>query len=53
MNSEKKHCAWCEENSLYQSYRDEEWGVPMYEEQKLFEFLVLETFRSGLSWITI
>jgi DNA-3-methyladenine glycosylase I len=53
MKTEKKRCGWCEGNSLYQSYHDEEWGVPVYDEQKLFEFLVLETFQSGLSWITI
>ena len=53
MNPEKKSCAWCEGNPLYQSYHDEEWGVPLYDEQRLFEFLTLETFQSGLSWITI
>ena len=53
MNPGEKSCAWCEGNPLYQSYHDEEWGVPLYDEQKLFEFLILETFQSGLSWITI
>jgi len=53
MNPGKKSCAWCEGNPLYQSYHDEEWGIPLYDEQKLFEFLILETFQSGLSWITI
>ena len=53
MNPGGKSCAWCEGNPLYQSYHDEEWGVPLYDEQKLFEFLILETFQSGLSWITI
>ena len=53
MNPRGKSCAWCEGNPLYQSYHDEEWGVPLYDEQRLFEFLTLETFQSGLSWITI
>jgi DNA-3-methyladenine glycosylase I len=38
---------------LYVSYHDEEWGVPVYDDDKLFEFLILETFQAGLSWITI
>jgi len=43
-------CAWCEKDDLYRAYHDEEWGVPVYEDHKLFEFLVLETFQAGLSW---
>ncbi|MBG6110592.1 DNA-3-methyladenine glycosylase I [Flavobacterium sp. CG_9.10] len=50
---EKKRCAWCEKDDLYRKYHDEEWGVPIYEDQKLFEFLILETFQAGLSWYTI
>lgn len=46
-------CAWCEKDDLYRKYHDEEWGVPVYEDQKLFEFLILETFQAGLSWYTI
>ncbi len=46
-------CSWCEEDSLYINYHDTEWGVPVYEDAKLFEFLILETFQAGLSWITI
>jgi len=46
-------CSWCGEDPLYIKYHDTEWGVPLREEQKLFEFLILETFQSGLSWITI
>lgn len=38
---------------LYEAYHDEEWGVPLYDDDRLFEFLVLETFQAGLSWITI
>ena len=46
-------CAWCGKDDLYQKYHDEEWGVPVYDDQKLFEFLILETFQAGLSWITV
>jgi len=38
---------------LYVDYHDDEWGVPVYEDEKLFEFLILETFQAGLSWITV
>jgi DNA-3-methyladenine glycosylase I len=50
---EKKRCAWCVENPLYVTYHDEEWGVPVFDDAKLFEFLILETFQAGLSWITV
>lgn len=53
MKTELTRCAWCGTDPLYQKYHDEEWGVPVYEDQKLFEFLILETFQAGLSWITI
>ena len=46
-------CFWSETNELFLPYHDEEWGVPVYDDQKLFEFLILETFQAGLSWITI
>jgi DNA-3-methyladenine glycosylase I len=46
-------CGWCLSSDLYKKYHDEEWGVPVYDDQKLFEFLILETFQAGLSWITI
>lgn len=49
----KKRCAWCEKDDLYRKYHDEEWGVPVYDDQKLFEFLILESFQAGLSWYTI
>lgn len=50
----KKHkCGWCAGDTLYEAYHDNEWGVPLHDEQLLFEFLVLETFQAGLSWITI
>ena len=49
-----KRCFWVDEKSLlYVKYHDEEWGVPKYEDRYLFEFLVLESFQAGLSWITV
>lgn len=50
---DKARCSWCLSSDLYKKYHDEEWGVPVYDDQKLFEFLILETFQAGLSWITI
>ena len=50
---EIKRCSWCLSSDLYKKYHDEEWGVPVYDDHKLFEFLILETFQAGLSWITI
>jgi DNA-3-methyladenine glycosylase I len=50
---EKQRCGWCVGNPLYERYHDEEWGVPVFEDAKLFEFLILETFQAGLSWITV
>jgi DNA-3-methyladenine glycosylase I len=50
---EKHRCGWCKGDSLYETYHDEEWGVPVKDDELLFEFLVLETFQAGLSWITI
>ena len=49
----KIRCDWCLGDPLYESYHDIEWGVPVYDDDKLFEFLILETFQAGLSWITI
>lgn len=51
--STKYRCSWCNGDSLYEAYHDEEWGVPVYDDDTLFEFLILETFQAGLSWITI
>jgi len=48
-----KRCEWCESSELYMKYHDTEWGVPVYDDQKHFEFLVLESAQAGLSWITI
>ena len=49
----KNRCSWCGNDPLYISYHDEEWGIPLYDDQALFECLILETFQAGLSWITI
>lgn len=49
----KQRCSWCGKDPLYVKYHDEEWGVPVYDDQKLFEFLTLESMQAGLSWITI
>ncbi|TVZ52767.1 DNA-3-methyladenine glycosylase I [Dokdonia sp. Hel_I_53] len=49
----KNRCGWCVGDSVYEEYHDIEWGVPIKDDQTLFEFLVLETFQAGLSWITI
>jgi DNA-3-methyladenine glycosylase I len=49
----KQRCKWCGNDPLYVKYHDSEWGFPVYEDTKLFEFLVLESFQAGLSWITI
>ena len=48
-----KRCAWCEGSELYMQYHDIEWGLPVYDDRKHFEFLVLESAQAGLSWITI
>src|SRR4051812_24452180 len=46
-------CAWVTDDPLYLRYHDEEWGVPVRDDYKLFEFLVLESAQAGLSWITV
>ncbi len=51
---EKIRCGWCDLSSaLYVAYHDNEWGVPCFEDKKLYEFIVLEGAQAGLSWITI
>ncbi len=50
---EKNRCGWCARDELYETYHDLEWGVPVKDDDTLFEFLILETFQAGLSWITI
>lgn len=49
----KKRCSWATSDEVYIKYHDEEWGVPTHDDRELFEFLVLESFQAGLSWITI
>jgi len=49
----KPRCDWIKDHSLYLQYHDEEWGVPIYDDHKLFELLVLESAEAGLSWLTI
>ena len=50
---DRPRCDWCSKDPLYIAYHDEEWGVPLHDDQRLFEFLVLEGAQAGLSWITI
>ena len=49
----KVRCAWCTSDGAYIAYHDKEWGVPVHDDRKLFEFIVLESFQAGLSWLTI
>ncbi|MCU0974309.1 MAG: DNA-3-methyladenine glycosylase I [Burkholderiales bacterium] len=46
-------CGWCASDPLYVAYHDEEWGVPVYDDRRLFEMLILEGAQAGLSWLTI
>ena len=52
-NAGKPRCWWCGEDPLYVAYHDDEWGVPVHDDQRLFEMLLLEGFQAGLSWITV
>ena len=49
----KKRCEWGNQSVLYQQYHDEEWGVPLHDDTRLFKFLILEGAQAGLSWETI
>ena len=51
--TDKKRCEWCGDDALYRNYHDTEWGEPLHDDRKLFEFLCLEGAQAGLSWITI
>lgn len=51
--NDKTRCAWVGKEQIYIDYHDQEWGVPVYDDQKLFEFLILEGAQAGLSWLTI
>lgn len=46
-------CAWCGTEQIYTDYHDKEWGIPLHDDQKLFEMLILEGMQAGLSWITV
>jgi DNA-3-methyladenine glycosylase I len=49
----KTRCGWCLSDPVYVKYHDEEWGKPVHDDKVLFEFLILESFQAGLSWLTI
>jgi len=53
VKKEKIRCPWCLGSELMIAYHDEEWGTPVRDDRKLFEFIVLDTFQAGLSWSTI
>jgi len=48
-----QRCEWCLKDPLYREYHDKEWGVPVHDDHKLFEFLILEGIQAGLSWLTV
>nr|NNM89391.1 DNA-3-methyladenine glycosylase I [Bacilli bacterium] len=48
-----ERCGWAQGDVLYEAYHDHEWGIPVHEDQKLFEMLILEGAQAGLSWITV
>lgn len=52
-STEKRRCPWCLGSEQYRRYHDEEWGVPMHDDRRLFEYLTLEGAQAGLSWSTI
>ena len=49
----KKRCKWVTDDEIYIKYHDEEWCIPKHDDQEIFELLILESFQSGLSWLTI
>lgn len=53
IKSDLIRCAWADADPLYISYHDTEWGVPVFDDRKLFEFLLLEGAQAGLSWLTV
>lgn len=53
VNDDKQRCSWSQGSQLYRDYHDNEWGVPVHDDQVLFEFLTLEGAQAGLSWSTI
>lgn len=48
-----QRCGWCGDDELYKAYHDEEWGMPLFNDETLFEFVLLEGVQAGLSWITV
>lgn len=48
-----KRCEWADNNNLMKYYHDKEWGVPVHDDRKLFEFLILEGVQAGLTWLTV
>jgi len=53
MTKKKSRCDWCTGSEIEMDYHDNEWGVPLHDDQRLFEFLILEGAQAGLSWLTI
>ena len=53
MADDLTRCAWCSDDPLYVAYHDDEWGVPVHDDDRLFEMLCLEGAQAGLSWLTI
>ena len=53
MKKEVKRCEWCTGSDIEKAYHDDEWGEPLHDDQKLFEFLILEGAQAGLSWVTV
>jgi len=53
MDMSVTRCGWVTNDPIYIDYHDDEWGVPVRDDQRLFEFLILETFQAGLSWLTV
>jgi DNA-3-methyladenine glycosylase I len=53
MPAARKRCPWGDSDPLYLAYHDEEWGVPLHDDRRLFEMLLLEGAQAGLSWLTI
>ena len=52
-SADTKRCAWVSDDPLYQEYHDREWGVPLHDDRRLFEMIILEGAQAGLSWITV
>lgn len=53
MNSHKSRCTWAQHDPLLRDYHDHEWGVPIFDDRLLFEFLILEGAQAGLNWLTV